>query len=331
MATINAQSMTMLDVMQRLDPNGSHAMIVEMLQQENPLLEDGIWLEGNLPTGDRFTSRTALPSYVYRSFNEGVPNAKSRTAQVTETTAMLATKSAIDSDLLELNGNSAEYRAGEDAAFLQTLNNAVEDGMFNNSVETDPKKFQGLAPRLASTSGHAGSQIVKCTDSASGSDQTSIWLVGWGAQGVSFIYPKGSKVGLQAKDMGEQYVDDGTGNQFRAMVTDWSWKPGLRVKDYKRLARVANIDVGALDATGASETKIIESMVRAYHKVKLGGMRWAWYCNRTVGTYLHLQALHSVRNSTLTIDEVGGKPITRFLGIPIRETDGILDNEAAIS
>lgn len=331
MATTNAKDLSMLDVLRRTDPSGKHDQIVELMQQDNPLLEDGTWFEGNTATGDIFTSRTALPSYVYRSFNQGVPRSKSRTSQVTETCAMLATRSTIDAELLELNGNNAETRAKEEISFVQALSNAVEDGMFYNSVETDPKKFQGLAPRLDSTTGPAGSQVVLASDTAAGSDQTSIWLVGWGEQGVSFIYPKGSKVGLSSKDMGEVYVQDDEGDEYRAFSTDWSWKVGLRVKDYRRVARVANIDASELEATGARDFGLLEAMIKAYHRVKIPGMRWAWYCSPLAATYLHLQALHSVRNSTLTIEEVGGKPMTRFLGIPVRSSDGILNTEAAIS
>lgn len=328
MATLNAGRLTLLDHAKRLDPNGSIATVVELLQQDNAILQDAHVQEGNLPTGHRFTSRTALPSVAYRMFNQGIKPSKSRTAQIDEACAILNTRSEVDVDLCELNGNQASFRASEEAAFLQALNNEVENGMFYNSTAVNPERFQGLAPRLNSTSDPwGGSQIIKADQGASGNDMTSIWLVGWGPEGAFLIYPKGSKAGIEAIDMGKQYVDDGQGGKYLAYVTDWKWKLGLCVKDHRCVARVANIDTSALSETG---NNIIPAMIQAWHRVRKTGVRLVWYCNKTVATYLHLQALNATRNSTLSIQEIGGQPVVTFLGAPVRETDGILDNEAAI-
>jgi hypothetical protein len=328
MGVLNQNNLTLLDHMKRLDPNGRIAPIVELLAQENPVIEDAVFIEGNLPTGHRFTSRTALPTPTYRRFNQGIKPTKSKTAQIDEACAMLATRSAVDVKLCELNGNSLAFRATEEAAQLQGLNNTVEQGMFYNSTLVDPEKFMGLAPRLDKLDGPWRSQIIPCDPAAAGADQTSIWLVGWGEQGVFGIYPKGSQAGIKATDMGKQYVPDGDGGEFLAYCTDWEWDIGLVVKDYRRVARVCNIDTSALAANGSN---LIPAMIKAYHRVKRTGVKLRWYCNSTIATYLHLQALEATKNSTLAISEIGGRPITTFLGIPVRETEGILDTEAVIS
>jgi hypothetical protein len=104
-------------------------------------------------------------------------------------------------------------------------------------------------------------------------------------------------------------------------------------------ADAAKMDQIIRDSAGIDATKIalgtspiIEAMVTAYHQLKdTKTGRLAFYCNRAVGTYLHLQALSAVKNSTLTISEVGGRPVTTFLGIPVRETDSILSTESVVS
>lgn len=205
--------------------------------------------------------------------------------------------------------------------------------MFYASTDVNPEKFQGLAPRFSTTVGTplGSSQIVKADASPSGSDQTSIWLVGWGEDGVSGLFPKGSKAGIDAKDLGEILVPDGLGQsaEYLAQVTDWKWKAGLMVKDFTRVARVCNIDTSALIA-GTSTNNIVPAMIKAFHKVNTRGVKPVWYANKTIGTYLHLQALEAVKNSTLTIEKIDGKPVTHFLGFPIIETDGILDNEGIV-
>jgi hypothetical protein len=57
--------------------------------------------------------------------------------------------------------------------------------------------------------------------------------------------------------------------------------------------------------------------------------RPVFYANRTIATALDLIANN---RSTLALktSEVEGQPVTSFRGIPIRETDGILDIEAAV-
>lgn len=315
-------------MVKRTDPNGAIAQVVESLTARNAILQDATFVEGNLPTGHRFTSRTGLPALEWRKFNEGVTPSKSRTDQIDETVGMLEGMSVVDCELAKLNGNEAAFRASEDKAFMQAFNNEIETGIFYHSTETAPEKFMGLSPRLDSTTGTGGSQIIKMNPSASGNDQTSMWLVAWSPDTVFGIYPKDSAGGLQPHDMGEQLWTDINGKKFRAYVTNWNWKVGLVVKDYRYVVRIANIDTSAIAETG---NELIKAMVRATHQMfDMRAGRLAWYCNRTVATYLHLQAMDAVKNSTLSIENVGGMPVQTFLGIPIRQTDAILNTEAPV-
>ncbi len=333
MATLAQQLPTLLDKVKRMAPNGAIDNIVEQLTRRNPVLQDMVWNEGNLPTGHLFTSRTGLPAVSWRRLNEGVSPGKSLTDQITETCGLLEATSAVDCEQARLNGNEAAFRASEDNAFLQALNNEVSTGIFYHSTKTAPEKFGGLTPRFDAASGVSSlpqsSQIIKCAATSSGSDQTSIWLVCWGPDTVFGIYPKGTVGGIETEDMGKQLWDDGTGKKFRAWVTYWTWRVGLCVKDWRYVVRICNIDTSALVA---NSTEIIEAMIKATHQVQDFTMgRPVFYVNRTVGTYLHLQARNAVTNSTLTIENIGGQPVTKFLGIPVRETDALLNTEAIVA
>jgi hypothetical protein len=57
MATIGANALTLADWAKRLDPQGKVPSIVELLAQSNEILQDMLWVEGNLPTGHRTTVR----------------------------------------------------------------------------------------------------------------------------------------------------------------------------------------------------------------------------------------------------------------------------------
>lgn len=330
MATVNNDGLPSLaDWVKKRDPNGAHARIVEVLTKKNPMLEDMVVKEGNLPTGHQVTTRTALPTPEWRILNQGVSPSKSKTAQVTEACGMLEGFSVVDTKLAKLNGEEAAFRAGEDMAHRAAMVNEVETGLFYHSTKTAPEKFMGLSPRLDATTGPGGSQIIKHDGAAAGADQASIWLVGWGEKSVYSIFPKGSMAGLQTVDRGVQLWDDGSGKKFDAYVTRLSWDIGLCVEDWRYLVRIANIDATNLAYTG---NELIKSMARALEMIQdLNSVRPVFYCNRAIRTYLRLQAMDAVKNSTLTMENVAGKPVMMMGGVPVRMTDALLSTEAVIS
>jgi hypothetical protein len=95
--------------------------------------------------------------------------------------------------------------------------------------------------------------------------------------------------------------------------------------------RLANIDTSAISTTGM---QLIQDMVKLVNQVPipvLGSGRAVIYCNRKILTYLQLQALDSTKNSTLTFDNIGGKRVTQFMGIPIEVSDAITSTEAPLT
>ena len=57
MATIGANALTLSDWARRRDPDGKIAQIVEILKDTNEVLDDWMFVEGNLPTGHKTTIR----------------------------------------------------------------------------------------------------------------------------------------------------------------------------------------------------------------------------------------------------------------------------------
>lgn len=329
MAVKGNTALTLTDWAKRQDPNGKPARIVEMLSQTNEILEDALWLEGNLPTGHRTTARTGLPKGAWRALNGGIPREKSTTAQVDEACSMLEALGIVDVKLAELNGNTSEFRLSENSAFIEGMNQTMAQAMFYSNTQLDPNTPLGLANRFNDSTAKNGTNIIKM--GGSGSDNTSIWLVLWGDQTVHGIYPKGSSAGLDHNDMGIELVDDGTGKQFRAYRDHYKWETGIAVRDWRYVVRICNIDVSNLvaDETGAS-VKIINAMVRALHRIpnlRMGNA--AFYMNRTVREMLDIQAMNKA-NMLLKLDEYDGMPRTTFRGVPLRTVDVILNTEAVV-
>jgi hypothetical protein len=302
-------------------------------------LEDCVFKEGNLPTGERVVIRTGLPTVYWRALNQGIPNSKSTTAQVDEACGILEARSEIDKDLAMLNGNTAQFRLSEDQAFLEAMNQTQATTLFYGNPGVDPKQFLGLAARYSDSTAANGQNILKA--GGSGSDNTSIYLVVWGDNTVYCPFPKGSKAGLVHEDLGEQTVYNSDGTRMQALATRYQWKNGLVVKDWRYVVRIANIDVSDLMAQTGTQastaaTAIIKLMARSLYRIPNMAMgRGAFYMNRTVHSGLAIAALDKSQY-VLKINEglsQFGMPYSwlSFLGVPLRCVDSLLNTEAAIS
>lgn len=330
MAAIGYTFPTLLDQAKRMDPNGSIANIVELLAQRNPVIEDAVAYEGNLPTGHRFTSRTGLPSTSWRRFNEGVAASKSRTSQHTESIGMLVSRSEVDCELAKLNGNEAAFRMSEDKAHLAALANEAEASIFYASTEgSTPNEIQGLSPRFDALTGLDQSGQIVNFETGDDATNTSMWFVVWGDEGAHLIYPKGSTAGIQTIDMGQQLVTDSGGtNKFRAYVTEYVWNFGVCVRNWRNVSRICNIPA-SLAGTGDT---LIPAMIDAYYKLdNPNAGKLCIYANRTMRAALHKQARAATSGSTLGLSMIEGKEIVTFMGSPIRVADALLNTEADIT
>lgn len=320
-------ALTLADWGKRVDPNGKVDKVIELLSQTNPILDDMLFVEGNLPTGHRTTVRSGLPQATWRLLNYGVQPSKSTTVQITDGTGMLETYSEVDKDLADLNGNTSEFRLSEDRAFLEGMNQQMAQTLFYGDTSVNPQQFMGLSSRYSSKSAGNGQNIIDA--GGTGTDNTSIWLVVWGENTVHGIFPKGKKAGLQMKDLGEQTLTDANGGRYQGYRTHYKWDNGLTLRDWRYAVRIANIDVSDLAVPGTA-VNIVTQMVKALHRIPNRGMgKPVFYMNRTVAQALDLQSLD--KNSlALSVKETEGDWWTAFRGIPIRETDALLETESRV-
>ena len=338
MATLAAGQLTLVDWAKRLDPDGNVPAVAELLSQTNDILEDAVFVEGNLPTGHRVVIRTGLPTVYWRLLNAGVPTSKSTTAQVDEACGLMEARSHIDVKLANLNGNTGAFRLSEDQAFLEAMNQAQASALFYGNPSTDPRQFLGLQPRYSSLGAGNGANILDA--GGTGSNNCSIYLVVWGDNTIYCPYPKGSKAGLVHQDLGEESVPDANGNFFQALRTLYQWDNGLAIKDWRYVVRIANINVTDLTTQATTQastaaTQIINLMSRALDRVpNLAMGRAVFYANRTVYSMLRVAALNK-SSGALSITQAlsqFGTPyaMTNFLGVPLRKVDQLLNTETRV-
>lgn len=335
MTTLAVTHPTLLDLTKRLDPNGKVDTIAELMTQTNGILDDMVWVEGNLPTGHRTTVRTGLPTPTWRKLYGGVQPTKSRTVQVTDTCGMLEAYAEVDKALADLNGNTAAFRLSEERAFIEGINQEFASTLFYGNESTEPEAFTGLSPRYSDASAENATNIVfQGSTDPDGSDNASIWLIVWGPNTVHGIYPKGSKVGLQMEDKGQVTIEsiDGAGGRMEAYRTHYRWDVGLCVRDWRYAVR-CHFDLEDCLNTGATGPVLYDLMSKAMRRVPSLSMgRPAFYANRATLEVLDAQANYK-GNSNMgykAIEDAQGKLINTFRGIPIRQCDALVSTESDI-
>lgn len=336
---------TLLDVAKRLDPNGKVQTIVEMLSQDNEILEDAVWVEGNLPTGHLTTVRTGLPSVTWRSLYQFVQPSKSTTVQVTDNTGMLEAYAEVDKALVDINGNAPAFRLSEERSFIESMSQELAETLIYGNEGSEPAAFTGLAPRYNSLSAANGQNVL---DAGGSSNLQSIWLVNWAPDKVHMIYPKGSTAGLQSTDKGQVTIE-GLGNgaasagRMEAYRTHYRQDAGLTVRDWRYAVRIANINVQSINKYGAqmatdsdglvvaNGVDIVDLMTQALELIQgTSGGRPAFYMSRTLRSFLRRQITNKTLKSTLAMDTVAGKRVLTFDDVPVRRVDKIVTGESQV-
>jgi hypothetical protein len=332
MATLGTSNPTLADLAKVTDPDGSIADVVEILNQTNEILEDMTWMEGNLTTGNRTSIRTGLPSPTFRKMYGFVQPTKSRAAQVTDNCGMMEDYSQVDKALVDMAGNPAAFRLQEDRPHIEGMNQTLATKLFYGDETSAPEEFTGLAPRYNSLSAENGDNIIDA--GGTGADNASIWLICWSPNTCHGIIPKGSKAGIQQRDLGEVTVQDTVGGStglFQAYRTHYRWDVGLTMRDWRYAVRIANIDRSLLTvdiSTGADLNDLMHQALTEIPNPSMG--RCGWYMDKSILSFLRRQTSNAVANSTLSVDMVGGTMQTSWGGYPIRRVDALKTDEARV-
>ncbi len=334
MATIGNTYLTLADLYKQQDGMGQVvSTIIEILKEINPILNDAMALECNDGTRHLTSIRTGLPAVTWRKLYQGVQPSKSTMKQVHDTTGMVEAWSEVDEKLVKLSGNPGQFRLNEAKAFIEAMGQEVASRLFYGNTATDPEQFLGLSPRFGDLSAENGQQIVDA--GGTGSDNTSVWMITWGERACSLLYPKGTKAGLDREDYNTETKELSDGSMYRVMRERFTWDVGLTIRDWRYVVRIANIDVSDL---AANTVDIYDFFRQAYYKQynrRANAGRTSIYCNTEVMEALDRQATNPTSTSTANIHlkpmEVEGKEIMSYRGMPIWETDAILNTEARVT
>lgn len=341
MATLTQSTLSMIDQFKQVDGKGRLIDVIEVMNDTSQnIMDDWVWMQCNSGTKHTRSIRTGLPTVSWGALYGGIPQSKSTKQTVDDTTGFVEALSSVDRRQLDLYaGNEVPIRASEARSFQEAMAQELVTAMFYHNSATDVRLPKGLGARygVKATSG-AGNQIVDA--GGTGSDNTSIWMVEWGYDGVSVIYPDGTTGGITRENKGEQRVPDAAGNPYFVEEELFRCHVGFSVGDWQRVVRIANVDVSDIKA---GSVDLYKFMRQGYYKMKSRRVnkimdqkapgRIAIYCNRDV-----LEALDGLATNDGTTDnftrlkmgEIEGKEVLTYRGMPLRETDALLNTEARI-
>lgn len=340
MALINVSNPTLLDITTNMEPDGSRAVVAEVLNKKIPLLQDMPWKAGNLTTGDRVTVRNSIGAGgTYRRLNQGVGKTKGTTAQFDEVSGILEDRSEIDREVAILSGNAPAERALHSKAIIEGMGQNWDRNMWYGNVNTNPDAFQGLSPRFNTL---AGGQVIDA--GGTGSNLFSIWIINWGLDTVHGIFPKNTVGGLHHADTTTNRTDFGDGhwtgdylldennNKYLGYTDHFIWRHGLAVRDRRHVVRIANISRALLtkDQSSGPDLQFLMQKALGDYLEDVTGSTFI-YAPRQVITWAGIQSNYERRAFFARNAVANGQSETLFDGIRMRRADGLAVNETQVS
>jgi len=348
MATIGESFLDLIEIFKGKDKSGDVADIINMLAQTNAMLEDALTRTANQGNSHLSTFIAGIPTPDWGQLYKGIANKKITRKQIQDATGFIEARSTVDSRLADIEPNLAAFRLQEAQGIIEGMAQEAGRAVLYEDEASNPDRITGLAPRFNDLSATQGNQIIDA--GGVGSDNTSIWFIQWGMDAVHWIYPDGSNAGIQRIDHGEQRVLDGSSNAFYAFEETFRWHLGVVVRDFRKVVRIANIDVSDL---AAGTVDIYSFMVKALYQwhgarnqaqgtqgigdtgdgnFKMG--RGAIYCTKEVLEALDIAAVNQGASDNFTRlrpMEIQGREVLTYRGFPIRQMDQIVLNEARVT
>lgn len=316
-----ANNPTMMDLASRLDPQGNIMQIAEVLAKSDPILKLMRWQECNKTDGYVHAIRTGLPAVTWRKLYQGVQPSKSTTTQVTDTCGNLEAYAEVDIDLANLNGNTAMWRMSEQKPFIAAMGNEMAKTIFYGDTDVEPERFMGIAPRYNTLKKTVpiSRNVVNAGGTTDG-QVTSIFIIS--LDQFKGIYPKGSQVGLQHKDLGQTTKVNEDKSMYEIYRDHYKWQAGTMLSDWRGCVRICNIPV--VDGQIAMETKaLIHKLIEGKNRIPAAlRTNLHMFCAEEVKTALEISALE-YSNNVLKIVEAAEQFKTHFFDIPIEVSDSV--------
>lgn len=332
---------TLPEILLHEAPDGSYMAAIDVLKQSIPLIQEGYWERANDDTSHEFMRTVSEPQGTAIRLGEGAPWEKGSDAPVKEPLMMFGSNLKLLTDVLKKAPDPIQYRRNEEQRTVRGMTKtfakyAFGKGGYGDSA-ADPKSIMGLTNRPEYKAlDSADSRGLKNVFSAggSGSSLASIWLVKWGPDGLSFLYPKTASMLLNEEDKGISMVPDANGYPLWYAITHWDWQFGLKVGDPGNIKRVCNwaaSGTGSFFNNSTNPAAGEELLIDAINDFPGGDTEGVViYAGKQMYTQFQ-KRLNSKGNLYFNVGDVWGKPRLQFNDIPIVRLDTLTADESTVS
>lgn len=345
--TVPENIMTLVDVATRSSP--AARSIVEIMSLTNDIITDAPAIMCNNGTVHDTMLRDNIPLPQFRMVNQGSPIVKSATRNVRENTGELSNWIEVDRTALLQAEDQRLFLLNESRAILEGLSQAGAHALWYGDYDLDPAAFMGFTPRydiLGPVDDYPQSRNVIDAGGVGIPDPdrpgyttnlTSIWLIQWDPAGCHLLFPRGTTAGVKNETFRDQIIRDTEHNPFVGLMVHYWWTLGLSVRDWRRVVRICNIDtneLGTLVEDGAATTaeqRLMRQLMYAISLLPPGPrMRTMFYMNRIPSTMMDILAAEKGNVQLQYTNSQGTGPLTTFLGVPIRRSDGLIVGEKQV-
>ena len=316
MATITSTNPTLLDLVKQLHDD-EFLPVVDTLIEEFEALEDMVWVQANGLTKHTYLQTLNEPSGTWTAINDDVPDERAQFVQLEEEIAFLESYSSVDDRLVRISKNKQKFRSNQDARFISGLGKTFASAFINEL--TDGKSFVGLRGRLKALS---QAQVYSNGGSTA---LTSLYFIQWGETKCHMIYPGEWKHGLNKEDLGLKLITSSAGKK-QMWVSHYELAAGFVANNEDNYARLANIESGSDFATDGTDDNIIKVL----NSMPGRGKGVVIYGDKSMLTQFDV-AVKDKSNVNLGISDAFGRPVTTFLGHPIKMIEKIGVAETAVS
>ena len=348
-----ASYVTMLEMLKHDGMDGRLLPLINSLAQRIDILKVAHVMEANDGTGHEGVREFSHPTGSWRAYNEGIAAEASFSEPYREPCAMLDGKWHADLALLMHSKNPGEKRLRMIGQYIAGMMKTFATAVLYGERSADGKRINGITARAAyNTLSSARVHDNAAGDASVTANKTSIYLMGFGEEKCSIIYPNNDApgqidgsypdpnvqgMGVKVVALPDGYVTDiGGTNEFLAARNYLMLHFGFVVNDERYLQRQCNISTSNIDGVDdfSFDENVMIDMLTAMPDLDNAAM----FCNKTISAQLR-KRVNEKGNIFHTIDTPFGKNVLAVDNVPILQmapsdtglSGGIVNTEATVT
>lgn len=278
MAELDLTTYTTIMELNNREHKGKVLPLINVLAKKLDIIKYASWMECNDGTSHKDNRAATEPTGTERAYDEGIPQESPTSEPYEEPTCMLDGYMKVDARKMLHRKNPGILRMQMVGQYMAGMSKTFINRVFYGDRSTDGKRINGISTRTDYNTLSSPYVIDNAGGNASVTqNKTSIYVIGFGDEKVSFIYPDNdapnpnskmddptsSIAGIKIKDFGERIVYDGNNKPYPGLETWLELHFGLAIHHPGYIIRIANIsctNIDGIDDFGFDEHSIIDAL-----------------------------------------------------------------------